>query len=146
MFQTKIIMHDEHDNEYVGRANGTSGKRTNVKPYGGFGGGKITKIKVIGKEERTLSERARDTYLLLILQGQRDLSDPNFPLIKHIWFPDLTTQALVKKQKQGSSRLGVFPGELLNGSQAAVVDAMVNSESSFVVVHGKRCALIDHTG
>ncbi|KLO11671.1 hypothetical protein SCHPADRAFT_830720 [Schizopora paradoxa] len=131
---TRIIMHDEHDNEFVGRANGTSGKRTSVKPFGSYGGGKITKIKVIGKEERTLSERARDSYFLMILQGLRDLNDPNFPLIKHLWFPDHSTQALV--QKETFSRRGASTNERLNDSQAAVVDAMVNSESPFIVVHG----------
>ncbi len=129
-------MQDEHDNEFIGRANGMNGKKTSIKPFGSLAGGsKITRIKVIGKEERTLSEKARDMFLLLVLQGLRDLSDPNFPLIKYLFFPDQTTPAII--QKQASPVRMAFPGERLNDSQAAVVAAMVYSPSPFVIVHGK---------
>ena len=120
------------DKEFMGRAMGTNGKQTVIKPSAGSNfKGEITSISVVGKEERNLAEVARDKYMLHVLQGKRDLHDVDFPLIRHLWFPDNQSLDLVQKDISRARSVGH-----LNHSQSLVVAAMLSSKSPFIVVHG----------
>lgn len=118
-------MTDTSGREYTGRARGAHGKHTTI----GFSGERLTgtlqSVKVVGRQELTNSERARDEFVLLLLRGERFLRD--YPFIQRVWFPRDNTARV------DPPLLTEIPG--LNDSQLQVVSAMIGP-SPLVVVHG----------
>lgn len=128
-------MADKHGREIVGRAGHVSGKTTTIKvsSEGLLHSGDLAKVRVVGKEEATNAEKAREALIYLTLtQPERKLEQSLF--IRRLWFPGnekmypkLDLNRLVIQQHEGFDKL--------NPSQKHVVSAMV-SELQLVIVHG----------
>ncbi|CDO72676.1 hypothetical protein BN946_scf184985.g96 [Trametes cinnabarina] len=132
--QTSIIMETEHGDSIMGHAVRAEGKTTGVQITGGNYRGNIARIRVIGREELTGSEIARDVFLLHLLQGV-SLPLVQSPFIQMLWFDaaDLKPRAI----RPPSVPLGLEHTDFkLNGSQAQVVAAMRSLEEPLVIVHG----------
>lgn len=132
--QTSIIMETTHGQNIVGHAVHAEGKQTGVKVAGGNFRGKIERIRVVGREELTSSEIARDEFVLLLLQGTLP-SLVESPFIRMLWFP---TEKLSPRGHRLSSIPPLGPQfSQLNPSQNQVVAAMLAQDEPLVVVHGK---------
>ncbi|KAF5366439.1 hypothetical protein D9758_009795 [Tetrapyrgos nigripes] len=86
--QAIVLLTDERGKEYTGRASSSKGKTTNIK----FGAGQqptqaqvIQNIRVVGQDDPTNSEKARNALLLKILQG--DVNLINYMFVRLLWFP-----------------------------------------------------------
>lgn len=94
----------------------------------------VTKVRVIGREELTSAEAARENLILRIMQGEQAMVSPDLPFISLVWFPrrNKSHPVRIKGAKLRSGR----NSQLLNQSQSNVVEAMLNSKASIIVVHG----------
>ncbi|OSC98823.1 P-loop containing nucleoside triphosphate hydrolase protein [Trametes coccinea BRFM310] len=132
--QTSIIMETEHGHSIIGHAVRADGKKTGVKVTGGNFRGDIARIRVVGREELTNSEIARDEFLLRLLQGVvPSLVESQFN--RMLWFPAERVQGKAKTSSPVRLRI-VNPNGKLNDSQAQVVAAMRSLEEPLVIVHG----------
>ena len=147
--QTTVVFEMECGKQMVGQAVRAEGKETGVKiTQGGFRGGvaAIKSVRVVGREEQTNAERARDAFVLRALQGAFT-SLAESPFVKMLWFPDPTPRdrgaarrASVSpridddQEDEGEGFGDVFNG--LNPSQKGVVRAMWSTEQPLVVAHG----------
>ena len=114
---------------------GVNGKQTTVRSIKAESAAEIKRVSVVGREELNYAEKAREVFLLQLLQGVRSLSNSLYPFIGHIWFPDL--KRLNRKHiKNARIRIGQADRPL-NQSQANVVEAMINPHRSIVITHGK---------
>lgn len=104
---------------------------------------KITKIQVVGREEFTCAELARDDFIQRILQGRMSLHAS--PFVNIMWFSgggkgtDKTKKAqsgLKRVNVASRSGVGVPTFEELNPSQRRVALAMVSEEEPLVIAHG----------
>lgn len=118
--------------EFIGRAQRAEGKATTIQLHQGQGNltGTVSRIRIVGREELTGSERARDEFILLVLRGERILDDSLF--IRFLWFPSL---AQLPKATGGLSSTH-YTTATLNKSQSGVVTAMLTDQIPLVVVHG----------
>ncbi|KAL5498110.1 hypothetical protein ACEPAH_2240 [Sanghuangporus vaninii] len=132
--QTKVVLTDVNGREYCGKAKGVEGKRTFIKQGGIMSNVSIEKVRVEGREESTNHERARDAFLLGVLQGVRILSDPSYPFIGFLWFPVLR-RLNVGRINNARIRIGQADRPL-NQSQANVVEAIINPHRPIVIAHG----------
>ncbi|KAI5119293.1 hypothetical protein M0805_008208 [Coniferiporia weirii] len=132
--KTRVIFVDINGKEHAGRAKSMKGKQTYVQPLRGISKHKIKGVRVVGREELTNAERARENFILHLLQGKCTLTNPAFPFIRHIWFPSGRRKAPVPvthaKARKGQA------DRLLNQSQSNVVEAMVSTSEPIVVTHG----------
>ncbi|KAH9921366.1 P-loop containing nucleoside triphosphate hydrolase protein [Amylocystis lapponica] len=128
--QTSVVMETDDGKIVVGRPVGTNGRQTRIQVFKGTFRGGIKRVHVVGREESTLAERAREKFLFLLLCGEKDLSDSMF--IQTIWFPvrSVPRRALNKKARPSKN----FPS--LNPSQGEVADAMISNTSRLVIAHG----------
>lgn len=94
----------------------------------------VTKVRVIGREELTSAETARENLILRIMQGEQAMVSPDLPFISLVWFPrrNKSHPVRIKGAKLRSGR----NSQLLNQSQSNVIEAMLNSKASIIVVHG----------
>lgn len=123
-------MVDQAQKEYYGHASTMQGKTTTIKSYQKIAAtNRIEEIRVLGRHGFTSAERAREEFVLSLLQGKRSLDDPDYPIIYHLWFPS-PTSAPHKKITNGPLRGG------LNQSQANVVEAMLVKEPPLIIAHG----------
>ena len=118
------------------------GKQTGVKVTGGNFRGEIQRVRVMGREEQTFPEKARDAFILSALQGKLP-PVMDSPFIGRLWFPP--TVCIGKRQNvvEGRGNVSARPvaGSLnirpeLNQSQMAVVRAMLSEDEPIVIVHG----------
>lgn len=128
--QTKIVMLDDNNREHHGQAVGVKGKQTTVKLFKNAGSRPIHKIQVLGKGELNSAERARDEFVLHVLQGKRLLKESKF--IRSLWLLEAKQPNPCKKVK-GSLITG-----RLNKSQADVVQAMTGTDVPIITVHGMK--------
>ena len=112
---------------------GANGRHSSAVAERAFREG-ISRIRVIGREERTNAEQAQYRFLLFSLTTARDV--PLF--VNIVWFPDNTRAAECGEEIDLScdhaSRILVK----LNHSQSKVVAAMVSwvPRDSLVIAHG----------
>ncbi|KAL5510974.1 hypothetical protein ACEPAG_3693 [Sanghuangporus baumii] len=132
--KTRVILTDVNGREYHGKANGVNGKKTFVSQGGVMSNVSIENVRVEGREESTHHERARDAFLLRVLQGVRILSDPNYPFIGFLWFPILR-RLNVRRINNARIRIGQVDRPL-NQSQANVMEAIINPHRPIVIAHG----------
>ncbi|EJF57438.1 hypothetical protein DICSQDRAFT_69502 [Dichomitus squalens LYAD-421 SS1] len=131
--QTSVILETAHGHRITGEAVRAEGKRTDVKVHGGNFRGGIERISVIGREEPTHAERARDGFILRLLQGAIS-SLTRSPFVRALWFP--APQPRVGRGS-GDGEDACSPQlAALNESQKAVVRAMWADDEPVVVVHG----------
>ncbi|KAH8115120.1 hypothetical protein DFH11DRAFT_1591562 [Phellopilus nigrolimitatus] len=131
---TKVVLVDKDGKEYSGKAQGVRGKQTFVKSSRSNSSKSIQHVRVLGREELTNAETARNGFLLHLLQGKRTLLSPEYPFIRHLWLAGKSmpsyaqiTHATIRKGQNGRP---------LNQSQANVVEAMLERASPFVIAHG----------
>ncbi|KAI0042713.1 P-loop containing nucleoside triphosphate hydrolase protein [Auriscalpium vulgare] len=133
---TTIELMMEDGFRLVGKAVTVREKITILEPLDGdqFAqpGARIEEVTVLGREEATSSERARDVLLRRLLQGDFKLQDSNF--ICRIWDP--STQ--VPNAPTLPTLAAPLSRQGLNNSQYRVVNAMLSSHprDSLVIVHG----------
>ena len=126
-------MENEHGHCAIGRAVHSQGKQTGIKvTSGNVRAGAIARIRVIGREELTHSELARDQFLLHLLQGIHRSLDQS-PYINMLWFD---TEQMRPKMSHASAVKRMATRFPLNESQKEVVAAMRSDNESLVVVHG----------
>ncbi|KAE9397707.1 P-loop containing nucleoside triphosphate hydrolase protein [Gymnopus androsaceus JB14] len=124
---------------FRGQAKGAKGKTTHIHFQQGISTSHaIQSVRVIGLDEPTTSEKARDSLLLRVLQDEAKLTDAEF--VRFIWFK---TEEDTRRLQQPSVSLHINGSLLephlkhLNASQVGVVAAMVNVNlNPVVVVHG----------
>ncbi|KAK7444835.1 hypothetical protein VKT23_015152 [Stygiomarasmius scandens] len=137
--QSMVVLTDQRGCEYRGRAHQAQGKITRVK----FGSGQqptgiIQNIRVVGQDDPTNSERARNIVLLRVLQGDVNLVDYDF--IRYLWFPTtedtrvLSHRDYYEEDYYYEATVGFYVSSL-NASQKEVVKGMVSSQP-MVIVHG----------
>ncbi len=135
-------METTHGQSVVGKAVSVYGKQTGVKVVGGsFRGGGIERIRVVGREESTNSEVARDEFILQLLQGSiSSLTESQF--VEMLWFSSNTPQ-----QPYFSTAPYAYYDSFskLNPSQKEVVGAMWSPYEPLVVVQGTYYTLRDVT-
>lgn len=121
-------MTNESGVEFIGEARGSTGKTTNIRFKGKALSGTLQSVRVVGRTELTNPEKARDEFILLILQGKATLRHSTF--IRKLWFPSRRDRI----GNKGIPSILEFPG--LNTSQSKAAYAMI-STSPLVIVHGK---------
>ncbi|KAI0740540.1 P-loop containing nucleoside triphosphate hydrolase protein [Earliella scabrosa] len=131
--QTSIVLETSHGRSVVGQAIRANGKQTDVVVVGGSVRGAIERICVIGREEFTNSEFARDEFILLLLHGAVPPLIES-PFIRMLWFPTLHPT----QRSYRPAAPSVFHNSYasLNTSQKEVVRAMWSDEEPLVVAHG----------
>ena len=117
--------------EFIGRAQHAVGKATTIQLRHGNLSGTVERVRIMGREELTGSERARDEFVLLVLRGERTLEDSLF--IRLLWFPSLTH---LPKTSEVAISTDLKP-KALNDSQRGVIGAMLADQMSLVIAHGK---------
>lgn len=95
----------------------------------------IQGIRVIGLDEPTVSDKARDSLLLRVLQDETKLTQADF--VRFIWF---RTEEDTQRLQQPSTVVIDHPSlkphlKHLNASQSAVVASMIDV-NPLTVVHG----------
>ena len=125
-------MIDEGNKLHLGTARRANGKLTQVATRSNLSTVPLKAIFVVGKEELSHAERARETFLLHLLQGKYDLHDSSHHLISKLFFPSPSELERSPVRITGDAKIGK-----LNQSQVDVVEAMVHSEESFVIAHGE---------
>ncbi|PBK86105.1 hypothetical protein ARMGADRAFT_941008 [Armillaria gallica] len=127
--QLSILLITSDGHEFKGSPTKSYGKRTNINVSGRFRG-KVTGVKIFGRERATNAEKARDMFLLHALQGECHIRQSKF--VRMLWFPtNEDKKELVASSAQTSS---VCVGKL-NESQREVVSAMISTRP-LVLVHG----------
>lgn len=125
-----MVLVDDDDEEHHGSACHAEGRSTTVRTFHNIGSKSIKSVRVIGKEELTLAERARDDFVLSLLQGVSDPHESEF--IDMVWFPKQYMLPSKRDKIVDAPRIGT-----MNDSQSNVVHAMTNAESyPIVIVHG----------
>ncbi|KZT04829.1 P-loop containing nucleoside triphosphate hydrolase protein [Laetiporus sulphureus 93-53] len=130
--ETSIVIRDKSGRTIYGQATKASGKTTHIAISRGTYRGGVESIHVVGREEPTNAERARDEFILCLLRGQAYL-DSRF--IDAFWFPNsrkvyrMGLEELVSNSKR-------FERRNLNPSQTKVADAMISEQEAVVITHG----------
>ncbi|KAF5376648.1 hypothetical protein D9615_007819 [Tricholomella constricta] len=122
-----VIMTNDSGHEFSGQAHGAKGRTTNIRFTGQALSGTLQKVRVVGRQELTNPEKARDELLLLVLQGKASL---RVYFIQRLWFP-------TGRYRPSFDDVGdlTFQGKGLNDSQARVASRMV-SDVPLVIAHG----------
>ena len=94
--------------------------------------GIVERVRTIGREELTMSERARDEFVLLVLRGERSMSNSSF--VRLLWFPSVTGHPPKVTEVLTSTHLFA---NALNQSQRSVVAAMHADHLPMVITHGR---------
>ncbi|KAI1784393.1 P-loop containing nucleoside triphosphate hydrolase protein [Ganoderma leucocontextum] len=121
-------------------ATGAKGKETTLKLLKGKLPDKVKKVCVVGREEPTSAEGARDGFVLSVLQGVQSMDDSRF--VRMLWFPQSKPKAgHLKKTKANAGveqdlQITTPSFQNLNASQQAVVRAMAGKLESLVKVRG----------
>lgn len=128
--QTTVVMTNANGEEFTGQARRSNGKTTGIKFTGPRLSGTLTGVRIVGRQELTNSEKARNELILLCLRRQKFLRDS--PFIRQLWFPS-------RRNRTSAQTARVIPPLIpsLNLSQSEAVQAMV-SGAPLVIVHGKK--------
>ena len=121
----------------MGHAVRAEGKQTEIKIAGGNFRGGVERIRVIGREELTNAEVARDEFILRLLRRET-ASLTKSPFISMLWFPSSSVPRRYAGAWTGMSLSGMRGSAymMLNTSQKEVVDAMWGDHEPLVVAHG----------
>ncbi|KAG6840404.1 hypothetical protein C0991_006913 [Blastosporella zonata] len=124
-----IIMTNQSGREFYGQARKSKGRTTNICFTGEALSGTLDKVRVFGPPPLTNTEKARDEFILGVLQGKFSLKAR---FIQMLWFPS-KRRARCPDLSLSPSAATMFPG--LNASQTEVASRMV-SDYPLVIVHG----------
>jgi hypothetical protein len=131
--QTEVIIKTDRG-QMVGRVGGVKGRTTELMSLRGRLDGAVKSIQVVGREDLTVAERARDEYILLLLMNQRCFRTSAF--VRTVWFPT------APPSPSGPPQHPITQRPSLNPSQSQVVDAMMNPIIPLVVVQGRSISLV----
>ncbi|KAF7358641.1 Nucleoside triphosphate hydrolase protein [Mycena sanguinolenta] len=81
---TCVIMRNTSGKEFTGRAEGVKGRITDIKFHRAALTGELAAVRVVGKEELTNAEKARDEFILFALRGELQVTDALF--VRLLWF------------------------------------------------------------
>ena len=84
------------------RAVTSKGKTTGLALTAGKLPQKVNRVRVIGREEATNAERARDEFVLRVLQGAAPLHAS--PFVQMLWFPAGAKPEQEQEQGQGNGQ------------------------------------------
>ena len=120
-------------------ATGMKGRETTLKVLKGKlpAADKVKKVCVVGREDPTNAERARDAFVLHVLQSAEEMDES--PFVRMLWFspPSAKKGKKAKRNRAGEEVQVKTPLFMkLNPSQQAVVRAMVGPRESLVIAHG----------
>ena len=125
------------------RTTGAKGKETTLKLIGkGKLPDKVKKVCVVGREDPTNAELARDGFVRCVLQGEGAMNESQF--VKMLWFsPAGKGKGGYRKKKtkmavEDDVQITTPLFKKLNPSQQAVVRAMIGKAQPLVVAHGAR--------
>ena len=126
-------MTNESGQEFIGRADGAKGRMTDIKFNGTALTGKLATVRVVGKEELTNAEKARDEFILLALRDEIRVTDALF--IRLLWFPESGQR---EKDLAAPSTLQTTATRVsgLNDSQRRTLARMI-STMPVVIVQGE---------
>lgn len=127
--------------EFAGRATGAAGRTTDVRFNGASFKGELCAVRVVGREEATSADKARDVLLLVVLRGQAWLAESAF--IRYLWFPE-TEDREVLVGPDGYEEGGGY-GSGLNASQHYVLKIMASARP-LVIVQGMSAVFKNSTG
>ncbi|KAK0471205.1 P-loop containing nucleoside triphosphate hydrolase protein, partial [Armillaria novae-zelandiae] len=127
--QLSVLLTTSDGHEFKALPTKSHGKRTNIKVSGRLRG-KVTGVKVFGREGATNAEKARDVFLLRALQGECHIRQSKF--VRMLWFP---TKEDKKELVHSSAKASFISVRKLNASQREVVSAMISARP-LVLVHG----------
>lgn len=117
----------------IGQATSATGRQTSIQLTEGRYRSDITRVTVHGREELTVSESARDEFVLRILQGTIDLTDSLF--IDRLWFPQGVATRADRLTHSPPPSTAAFVR--LNQSQKEVAAAMLSPLQPIVIAHGE---------
>lgn len=130
--QTSIVLDTENGHRLVGHAIHVKGKTTTIKLRRGQFRGGIQTVRVVGREEPTNAECARDGFVLRLLRGEATLTNA---FIQLLWFPDRASSSLWGYPDPYNAP--AFAHLDLNPSQMRVAGAMIAKIGALVIAHGK---------
>ena len=116
------------------------GKSTGLAVFKGKFKGEVNKVRVIGREESTNAESARELFVLRLLQGGVALDAA--PYVRKLWFPGVDDlKGMAKRSKSAAHALNAAAQQIesfkkLNPSQRRVAVAMIAEDEPIVVAHG----------
>lgn len=115
------------------------GKSTGLQVFQGKFQGKVKNVSIVGREEATHAECARDGFLLRVLQGAAQLDAS--PYVCMLWYPEGKSHKAGKKSKGAKVPAGVPLIMSLNPSQKRVVAAMLANDEPLVVANAAQSPL-----
>lgn len=115
----------------VGRAIRAHGRQTNIHLHTGVYHGDVERVRVIGRDEGSHAEVAREMFILQLLQDRINLQDRQF--ITWLWF---STTAPPRSDIEMDIALERDAFAMLNESQCRVAAAMVARDEPLVITHG----------
>ncbi|KAJ7648216.1 P-loop containing nucleoside triphosphate hydrolase protein [Mycena polygramma] len=127
-----LIMTNTSGQEFTGRADGVQGRVTDIKFQHTALTGELATVRVVGKEELTNSEKARDEFILLALRGELNVTDARF--IRLLWFLEPEQRGEITAPAMLQAITTRVHG--LNASQTRTVSKMM-SNMPIVIVQGK---------
>ncbi|KAJ6468776.1 hypothetical protein C8R45DRAFT_434589 [Mycena sanguinolenta] len=130
--QTSVIMTNAAGQEFIGRADGAKGRMTDIKFNGTALTGELAAVRVVGKEELTNAEKARDEFILLALRTELQVTDARF--LRLLWFSESEQREDAPHVTSTLQTLTTrVPG--LNASQRRTLEKMI-STMPVVIVQG----------
>ncbi|KAJ3733117.1 P-loop containing nucleoside triphosphate hydrolase protein [Lentinula guzmanii] len=119
---------------YQGQAVRANGKTTEITFRQGIAND-VSTVRVVGLDEPTPAEKARDTLLLKVMRDEAKLLDADF--VRFLWFQTLEDETSLFPSSITPACLNSLKAYVkhLNTSQAIVAAAMT-SEDPIVIVHG----------
>ncbi|KAJ3740673.1 P-loop containing nucleoside triphosphate hydrolase protein [Lentinula detonsa] len=131
---SKQVLVSQAGKIYQGQAVRANGKTTEIAFRQGIAND-VSTVRVVGLDEPTPAEKARDTLLLKVLRDEAKLLDADF--VRFLWFQTLEDKTSLFPSSITSACLNPLKAYVkhLNTSQAIVAAAMT-SEDPIVIVHG----------
>ncbi|KAI0365889.1 hypothetical protein BV20DRAFT_1027212 [Pilatotrama ljubarskyi] len=116
-------------NEVHANAVRARGRESTLRVFSGKLTNKVTKVRVVGREEATSAESARDLFVVRLLQGNGVLDQSRF--VRLVWFPK---SEVTRRGNRGPANDEEFTS--LNPSQRRVAAAMIADGDPLVIAHG----------
>lgn len=136
LHQTSVLLSSNRGGDVVGRAIHAHGRSTNIQVLEGNFRGGVKRVCVVGREEATHPEVARDLFLLQLLRGE--ISIRNRPFIDMLWFSSRGPPIVPIKTERAEDHPSFA---MLNISQCAVAAAMITPTEPLVIAHGENYVL-----
>lgn len=140
--QPEVILVDEQFDKHQGRALVTDGRKTKVELERDIADGvQIRAIYSLCSQDSSHSHKHFFLFLTRLLQKQKSIDDPRYGMLRKFYFQTHdrggTSSSAVSLVHESRS---AFPNTL-NSSQRDVLEAIICSNSPFIVVQGKHMVM-----